>query len=230
MKFRSVIQTFALLMAVSALNDPSLAQDSRGTVRNYGRQAAAVDASKTPTQAAQPMEKSQDIASPTKTSESTATVESFRRRQHRPFRVATWYKDSDPLWVRYMALGDAAQKRNDSATAKRYWLGSLAELEKGKNVGNYRQFPALEHRLLYMYPTDWSTSKLSPTDLLTQQQEQVAVYNRLVHITRSYQLLSGTMQEKAVANTAEQLLKQASSDLEKTKLAVTDRQKKKSSL
>jgi hypothetical protein len=94
-------------------------------------------------------------------------------------------KAGAPLWERYLAAGEEARRKKDDASAKRYWLGSLAELEKTKK-GSVGRWGRLQHRLLEIYPRDWSDSKLDEASKIKQEEEQVQLYDRINKLNQRF--------------------------------------------
>jgi hypothetical protein len=120
-----------------------------------------------------------------------------------------------PLGDRYIAAGDQAHVKGDDAAAKKYWLAALTEYEKHKGQpGGIGLFPSLEHRLLEMYPRDWSQSDLKGSALVAAQEEQVSVYERINKLMQPY-LLTG--RNNMIGQVAQSRLQQASKDLKATK-------------
>jgi hypothetical protein len=120
-----------------------------------------------------------------------------------------------PLGDKYIAAGDQAHVKGDDVTAKKYWLGALAEYEKHKGQpGGIGLFPSLEHRLLDMYPKDWSQSDLKGAALVAAQEEQVSVYERINKLMQPYMLYG---RNNMIGQVAQSRLQQASKDLKATK-------------
>jgi len=90
-------------------------------------------------------------------------------------------KKPAPLWIRYLQAGEQAQKKGKSDIAKRYLLGSLAELERTASAGHGAMFQAgmLEQDLVQMYPSDWTKAKGDQPDKLKLREEQVSVLARI---------------------------------------------------
>lgn len=100
--------------------------------------------------------------------------------------------DNGSLWYRYYQAGeDAAIAHHDPQLAKRYYLASLAELEKHPQPKHSDMFlsirlSALEKGLMDGYPGDWSTYKGARDDKMKLLKEQVDVYYRIARINAYY--------------------------------------------
>jgi len=92
------------------------------------------------------------------------------------------------LWVRYMQAGDAAQAKGDTTLAKKYFFGSLSELEKhppaktSKDPFQVVKINTLERMIRETYPKDWSDYENKRDEELKLRKEQVGVLQRIVKI------------------------------------------------
>lgn len=96
------------------------------------------------------------------------------------------------LWFRYYQAGeDASITRHDNDLAKKYWLASLAELEKhpvakGSDTFLSVKLSALEAGLMKLYPEDWSKEKGDTAATLAKRKENVELLQRMATINTYY--------------------------------------------
>lgn len=92
------------------------------------------------------------------------------------------------LWFRYYKAGEAAKLKNDQKLAMKYWMASLAALEKVKPNPDDDlmsvKLSALEQALTYSYPADWSKVTEPEEKRLKWQEEQVSTLLRMSQINR----------------------------------------------
>ena len=90
------------------------------------------------------------------------------------------------LWFRYYKAGEQADLKHDVDTAKKYWMASLAELEKvAPNPSDDLmsvKLSALEIGLIGIYPKDWTTLDKSQPEKEQLSDEQVRVLYRIAVI------------------------------------------------
>jgi hypothetical protein len=99
---------------------------------------------------------------------------------------------NNSLWCRYYSAGEDASIKNDEALAKKYYMASLAELEKhpqtkGSDIFMSVRLSALESALMEGYPHDWSKEEeKNPAHVMDERKEQVNVYQRIARINEYY--------------------------------------------
>ncbi len=90
------------------------------------------------------------------------------------------------LWFRYYKAGEQADLKHDGDTAKKYWMASLAELEKvAPNPSDDLmsvKLSALEIGLIGSYPKDWTTLDKSQPEKEQLRAEQVKILYRMAVI------------------------------------------------
>jgi hypothetical protein len=90
------------------------------------------------------------------------------------------------LWFRYYKAGEEADLRHETGKAKKYWMASLAELEKvAPNPSDDLmsvKLSALEIGLISTYPKDWTTLETSQQEQEHLRDEQVKVFYRMAVI------------------------------------------------
>ncbi len=95
------------------------------------------------------------------------------------------------LWFRYYQAGEDASLAKHDDVAKKYWMASLAELEKHPPAKDSDTFlsvklSALEAGLMNLYPNDWSKEKGDRTEILEKRKEHVALLSRIANINTFY--------------------------------------------
>lgn len=92
------------------------------------------------------------------------------------------------LWFRYYKAGESASFSGNKVLAHKYWMASLAELEKVKPNPEDDlmsvKLSALEQSLTYSYPTDWSKETDSSADIAKRREEQVSVLQKMAQVNR----------------------------------------------
>lgn len=92
------------------------------------------------------------------------------------------------LWFRYYKAGESAAFSGNKTLAHKYWMASLAELEKVKPNPEDDlmsvKLSALEQNLTYSYPSDWSKEKGSSEEIAKRREEQVSVLERMAQVNR----------------------------------------------
>ncbi len=92
------------------------------------------------------------------------------------------------LWFRYYKAGESAAFSGNKALSHKYWMASLAELEKVKPNPEDDlmsvKLSALEQSLTYSYPTDWSKETDSSADIAKRREELVSVLQRMAQVNR----------------------------------------------
>ncbi|HEY9732425.1 MAG TPA: hypothetical protein V6C89_10965 [Drouetiella sp.] len=90
------------------------------------------------------------------------------------------------LWFRYYKAGESASFGGNKALAHKYWMASLAELEKVKANPDDDlmsvKLSALEQALTYSYPSDWSKETEPASEIAKRREEQVSVLQRMAAI------------------------------------------------
>ncbi len=96
------------------------------------------------------------------------------------------------LWVRYYQAGeDASVKHHDAELAKKYWMASLAELEKhppakGSDIFLSVKLSALEAGLMNSYPADWSKQSGNADEIMAKRKEQVDTLLRIARVNEYF--------------------------------------------
>ncbi len=92
------------------------------------------------------------------------------------------------LWFRYYKAGESAAFSGNKALAHKYWMASLAELEKvAPNPEDDLmsvKLSALEQALTYSYPSDWSKESTPAAETAKRREEQVSVLERMAKVNR----------------------------------------------
>jgi hypothetical protein len=86
-----------------------------------------------------------------------------------------------PLWVGYLQAGELAQKKGQIDLAKRYYLGSLSEVERAGSarIPGIHRVMTLEQNLASVYCVDLAKAKGDQEDKLKLREQQVAVLARI---------------------------------------------------
>lgn len=119
---------------------------------------------------------------------------------------------TSPLWLKYLAAGDVAKKNGDAEAAKKYIVGALTALDSKPEAFKPFYFGLLEKRVVGLYPQDWSDSKLDEKAQVKLQEEQVALYEKLVRLSAKVPSYNSLVQ-----TVAQSRYKKAADDLAKTK-------------
>lgn len=110
---------------------------------------------------------------------------------HGPVKLKLPFGDNS-LWFRYYQAGeDASITHHDNDLAKKYWMASLAELEKhppakGSDTFLSVKLSALEAGLMNLYPEDWSKEKGESDAILAKRKEHVELLSRIARINTFY--------------------------------------------
>lgn len=110
---------------------------------------------------------------------------------HGPVKLKLPFADNS-LWMRYYQAGeDASISKHDNDLAKKYWMASLAELEKhppakGSDMFLSVKLSALEAGLMNLYPQDWSKETGDSDAILAKRKENVEVLSRIANINNFY--------------------------------------------
>lgn len=87
------------------------------------------------------------------------------------------------MWFRYYKAGESASFSGNKSLAHKYWMASLAELEKVKPNPDDDlmsvKLSALEQALTYSYPADWSKEKEPTDEIAKRREEQISVLQRM---------------------------------------------------
>jgi hypothetical protein len=87
------------------------------------------------------------------------------------------------MWFRYYKAGESASFSGNKALAHKYWMASLAELEKVKPNPDDDlmsvKLSALEQALTYSYPADWSKETQPADEIAKRREEQISVLQRM---------------------------------------------------
>ncbi|MBS1956820.1 MAG: hypothetical protein JST89_21705 [Cyanobacteria bacterium SZAS-4] len=92
------------------------------------------------------------------------------------------------LWFRYYKAGESASFSGNKTLAHKYWMASLAELEKVKPNPDDDlmsvKLSALEQALTYSYPADWSKETQAAAEIAKRRDEQVSVLEKMALVNR----------------------------------------------
>ncbi len=116
-----------------------------------------------------------------------------------------------PLWIGYMKAGELAQKKGQIDLAKRYYLGSLSEVERAGSarIPGLHNVMILEQDLASVYCVDLAKAKGDQHDKLKLREQQVAVLARIDKLNQLHK------QSKIMTAQYQRMYDKASKALEK---------------